>query len=86
MSETTEAPACSAAAERMRRSRERRRKGLRCIPFMVRDSEIDNLIKLELLDPALREDRAAIAGALGRIMDKIPFAWWAAAMGKRSAS
>ena len=69
----------------MRRSRERRRKGLRCIPFKVHNREIENLIKLELLDPTRREDGAAIAGAMETLVDKIPFAWWAAAVGRPSA-
>jgi hypothetical protein len=85
MSDTTETPIPSAAADRMRRSRERRRKGLRCIPFNVRDEEIDNLIELELLDPTHRGDRAAIARALGKLMDKIPFTWWEAALRQRGA-
>jgi len=34
----------SAAAERMRRHRERRRKGLRCLMVLLRETEIDALI------------------------------------------
>lgn len=77
-------PPPSGAALRMRRSRELRRKGLRSIPFPVRDSEIENLIKLNILDPTLREDRKAIARALGALMDRIPVSWWQAAIQLRS--
>ena len=85
MSDMTEIPTRSAAVERMRRSRNRRHKGLRCIPFLVRDSEIDNLIRLQLLDPTNRADRSAIAHALGALMDKIPTTWWEAALRQHSA-
>jgi hypothetical protein len=60
----------------MRLSRLRRRDGTRVIPFEVRDVEIENLIRLELLDAAVREDRTAIARALGNLLDRIPVAWW----------
>ena len=60
----------------MRLSRKRRRDGTRVIPFEVRDVEIENLIRLELLDAAAREDRTAIARALGNLLDRIPVAWW----------
>jgi hypothetical protein len=66
----------SPAAERMHLSRERRRKGLRCVPLEVRNAEIENLIKLDILDPARRNNPHAIAGALGRLLDQIPFSWW----------
>ena len=46
------------------------------IPFEVRDVEIENLIRLELLDAAARADRTAIARALGNLLDRIPIAWW----------
>jgi hypothetical protein len=75
---TDAAPECprSLAAECMRLSRQRRRGGTRVIPFEVRDVEIENLIRLELLDAAARDDRKAIARALGNLLDRIPVAWW----------
>jgi hypothetical protein len=60
----------------MRLSRQRRRDGMRVVPFEVRDTEIENLIKLSLLNQEHRTDRAAIARALGTLLDKIPVAWW----------
>jgi hypothetical protein len=41
---TTEPAAPSAAAERMRRHRQRRRDGLRCLIIELRETEIDVLI------------------------------------------
>ena len=67
---------CSSAATRMRLSRDRRRNGVRVVPFEVRDSEIENLVAVKLLDPAHRDDRVAIARALGTLLDRIPVHWW----------
>ncbi len=80
MTDTTPTKQRTSAAERMHLSRERRRKGLRCVPLEVRDTEIDNLIKLGILDPARRNSPHAIAGAMGRLLDQIPFSWWQQAM------
>jgi len=44
-----QAEARSAAAERMRLHRERRRKGLRCLTIELRESEIDALVRMGLL-------------------------------------
>jgi hypothetical protein len=66
----------SPGAERMRRSRKLRRKGLRIVRFAVRDTEVNALVSHGLLDPTDREDRAAIARALGRLLDQIPPAQW----------
>ena len=49
------------AAERMRHSRERRRDGMRVIPFEIRDEEIEALVKRGLLDPVARNE-GVIAG------------------------
>jgi hypothetical protein len=68
------------AAERMRLSRSRRRGGMRVVPFEVRDNEIEGLIKLNLLDVAERNNPVAIARALGTLMNRLSFEWWAAAM------
>ena len=64
----------------MRRSRLRRRDGMRVIPFEIRDEEIEGLIGHGLLDPADRNNPDAIATALGKLMNKIPLSWWAVAM------
>ena len=48
------------AAERMRRSRKRRRAGQRCVPFVICDHEIEALVKNGWLDPVARNDRRAI--------------------------
>ena len=76
MTETGLGKPCSPAAMRMRLSRTRRRDGIRVIPFEVRNSEIDNLIAVKLLDPTRRDDRLAIATALGNLLDRIPVGWW----------
>jgi hypothetical protein len=64
----------SPAAERMRRYRERRRRGLSCIKVQLRRSEVDGLIACKLLEPTQREDRSAIAAALHRYLDANPIA------------
>jgi hypothetical protein len=46
----------SAAGERMRRHRQRRRDRLRCLMIKLRDSEIDQLIRRGLLSPEGRDD------------------------------
>ena len=56
-------PVCP-GAERMRRYRERRRRGLSCIRVELRRSEVDALIAHGLLAPAERQDRGALAAAL----------------------
>jgi len=54
----------SPAAERMRRHRERRRDGMRCLRVELRDTEIDALVRKGLLKPETRHDQNAIADAL----------------------
>ena len=60
----------ASAAERTRWSRERRKKGMRVVPFEVRDVEIEGLLACGPLAPAAREDRHEIARALGELIDK----------------
>jgi hypothetical protein len=86
MTESTPTTPLSPAAERMRRSRERRREGLRIVQFAVRDTEVDALVSHGLLDPARREDRASIARALGRLLDQIPPARWCAIIPSRGGA
>ena len=52
------------AAERMRRHRERRREGMRCLWIELRDTEIDALVQSGLLKSETRNDQNAIADAL----------------------
>jgi hypothetical protein len=66
----------SPSAERMRVSRQRRRDGLRCVPLEVRDEEIEALVKAGLLASDARNDRTAIAAAMGRLLDRLPPERW----------
>jgi hypothetical protein len=54
----------SAAAERMRLHRERRRNGMRCLTIELRETEIDALIRKGLLKPETRNDPSAVSDAL----------------------
>ena len=64
------------AAERMRRHRERRRDGMRCLRLELRDTEIDALVRKGLLKTEARSDHKAIAEALydyiERTLDPLP--------------
>ena len=60
----------SAAAERMRLHRERRRKGLRCVTIELRATEIDTLIRRGLLKAEARNNPSAICGALYAYLDR----------------
>jgi len=59
----------SAAAERMRLHRERRREGLRCLTIELRETEIDALIREGLLKPETRNDLSAASDALYAFLD-----------------
>ena len=52
------------AAKRMRRYRQRRRDGLRCLTIQLRETEIDMLICRALLKPEMRHNKNAIINAL----------------------
>ena len=54
----------SAAAERMRQHRERRRQGLRCLMIELRETEIDALVGMGLLKAEMRDDAEAVSVAL----------------------
>ena len=71
MSSATTAPAtaCSAAAQRMRAHRKRRRAGLRCVVVQLRETEIDVLIKRGLLKADARNDLNAVVHALYHHLD-----------------
>ena len=60
---TTE-PNRSAAAERMRLHRERRRDGLRCLMIELRETEIDALVRMRLLRAEMRNYSVSIIEAL----------------------
>ena len=60
MSATSATP----AAERMRRHRERRREGLRCLWVEILETELDALVRAGLLEPTSRHNENAIADAL----------------------
>jgi hypothetical protein len=51
-------------AERMRRSRARRRKGLRCLTIELREAEIDQFIRRKRLSAEDRENPDALRRAL----------------------
>jgi hypothetical protein len=66
----------SAAAERMRRHRERRQEGLRCLVIEFRETEIDALVHKGLLKIEMRNDANAIIEAVyahfDRTLDLMP--------------
>ena len=67
----TAAPATrSAAAERMRRHRERRRDGLRCLTIELRETEIDTLARNGFLEADARNDLRAIEMALYEFLER----------------
>jgi hypothetical protein len=68
---STAAPApCSAAAERMRRHRERRREGLRCLTIELRETEINALTRRGFLKADARNDLYAIEMALYEFLER----------------
>jgi hypothetical protein len=66
-----ESPSLSPAAERMRRHRQRRQNGLRCLTIELREREIDALISGRFLKHEARNDRNAIINALYRLLDQM---------------
>jgi hypothetical protein len=62
--------ACSAAAQRMRAHRKRRRAGLRCVVVQLRETKVDVLIRKGLLKADARNDVRAIRDALHGHFDK----------------
>jgi hypothetical protein len=63
----------SNAAERMRRTRGRRRDGFRCVGVEIHVDEVERLIELGLLEAEHRHDPEAIAEALYKVLE---FALW----------
>ena len=62
------------AAQRMRRSRQRRREGLRCYTLLIRDEEIKTLIRRGFLAPDQQTNRLAVVKALHAFLDHA-FQW-----------
>jgi hypothetical protein len=58
------------AAERMRRSRHRRRNGLRCLRLELRDSEVEALVRRGLLLASEQTNRNAIIKAMYSFFDR----------------
>jgi hypothetical protein len=63
-------PMRSAAAERMRAHRERRRQGLRSVAIQIREREIEVLIQRGLLKADARNNVRAIGEAIHAHFDK----------------
>jgi hypothetical protein len=61
---TDKAVARSPAAERLRRHRQRRRDGFRCVTIELSEAEIDGLVRMGHLKPETRNDATAIREAL----------------------
>lgn len=59
----------SLAAERMRRHRQRRRNGLRCLTIELRETEIHALERIGLLNAEARRNRNAILKAIYQFFD-----------------
>jgi hypothetical protein len=59
----------TAAAERMRRYRQRRRDGFRCLMIELRETEIDALITNGLLAAKNREDYDSLQSAFYAFLD-----------------
>jgi hypothetical protein len=60
---------CSAAAERMRAHRQRRREGLRCLTIELRETEIDALARNGFLKTDARNDLRSIEMALYEFLE-----------------
>jgi hypothetical protein len=67
----TDKIARGSAAERMRRSRQRRRAGLRCFRLELRNDEIEALVRLRLLSPGEQTNRNAVTKAMYAFLDRI---------------
>jgi hypothetical protein len=68
--ESLAAPPPSKSALRMRRHRERRRDGLRCMTIELRVTELDALIRWGLLSEETRNNPRAIQAAFYEFLDR----------------
>jgi hypothetical protein len=57
------------SAERMRRHRQRRRDGMRCVQLEVRETEIDELIHQKLLISEMRNDKQSVVDAFYQLFE-----------------
>jgi hypothetical protein len=71
MTPATASTTRTAAAERMHRSRQRRRDGLRCLIIELRETEIDALIRKGLLPAENRQDYGSVQSALYAFLDHV---------------
>jgi SOS response regulatory protein OraA/RecX len=65
----------SPAAERMRRSRQRRRDGLRSLRVELRETEIDALVRKGLLRAESRDNADAVLRAFYAFLDRALTDW-----------
>jgi hypothetical protein len=61
----------SAAAQRMRRHRQRKREGMRSLQIELRETDVDALIESGFLDERSRDDANAVIRALYKFFDDI---------------
>jgi hypothetical protein len=61
----------SSAALRMRRHRERRQDGLRCVTIELRETEVTALIRKRFLAENARDDRRAVLYAFYSFLDGV---------------
>ena len=71
MTDAISPPNISAAAERMRRHRQRRRDGLRCLTVELRATEINTLVRMGLLHRDSRNDDGAVLTAFYSLLDSV---------------
>ena len=64
MNEANTARPVSAAAERIRRHRQRRRDGFRCLTIELHEFEVDCLVDLGCLNQDARNDPLAVVQAI----------------------
>lgn len=69
MSEAKQLRPVSDAAERMRRTRDRARRGMRLVSLEVHDTEVAELVRRGLMKAEDQGDPDAVAEALGRLLD-----------------
>jgi hypothetical protein len=53
----------------MRRHRQRRRDGMRCLQLEIRDTEIDELIRRKLLKEEMRNDKQTLLDAFYEFLE-----------------
>jgi hypothetical protein len=69
MTSIANTPPISPAAVRMRRYRERKHDGRRCVTVEILESEIDALVQKGLLGGETRNDPIEITGALYKLLE-----------------